>query len=123
MFNVELKFASDVLLKCFNAKIKSKHLEIDPIVKLKYQRENPVDWVDGKCVICNFPIAVEPKGLEFNESEMSYIDFLIRKEHAILRNIYELDEIKKSENISSLVNYQKAFERFLQIIKNMEEEI
>ena len=33
MFNVELKFASDILLKWFNAKIKSKHLELDPMMK------------------------------------------------------------------------------------------
>ena len=52
MFNVELKFASDILLKWFNAKIKSKHLELDPFAKINYLRQNPIDWQDGKCCIC-----------------------------------------------------------------------
>ena len=30
MFNIEIKFATDALLKWFNAKIKSKHLELEP---------------------------------------------------------------------------------------------
>ena len=60
MFNVELKFASDILLKWFNAKIKSKHLEIDSFAKINYQRQNPKDWQNGKCCICRFPLAIEP---------------------------------------------------------------
>ena len=49
MFNIELKFAADVLLKWFNAKIKSKDLEVDLIEKTKFQHENPVDW--GKDIL------------------------------------------------------------------------
>ena len=58
MLNVELKFASDILLKWFNAKIKSKRLEFDPFAKINYQRQNPIDWQDGKCCICRFPLAI-----------------------------------------------------------------
>ena len=58
MLNVELKFAADILLKWFNTKIKSKHLEIEPSIKLKYQRENPIDWEEGKCAICRFQLSI-----------------------------------------------------------------
>ena len=87
MFNVELKFTNDILLKWSNAKIKSKYLELDPFMKLNYQRQNPIDWQGGKCAICRFPLAIEPKGLSFMESDMSYIDFTIRKEHGSLMNV------------------------------------
>ena len=98
MFNVELKFAGDILLKCFNAKIKSKYLELDPFMKLNYQRQNPIDWQGGKCAICRFPLAIEPEGLCFMESDMSYIDFAIGKEHAFLRNIYDPEELKSKKH-------------------------
>ena len=123
MFNVEVKFVSDVLSRWFNAKIKSKHIELDPFVKMAYSRENPIDWTKDKCVICNFPMNVQPKRLSFSGPDMSYIDFMIRKEHAFLRNIYSSDEIMESKNIATIENYQKAFEKYLKIIKNMEEEI
>ena len=113
MFNIELKFASDVLLKWFSIKIKSKHIELDHFVKMAYSRENPIDWNKDKCVTCNFPKDVQPRGLDFNGTDMSYIDFLIRKEHAFLRNIYDVVEIKESKNISTIENYQKAFEKYL----------
>ena len=121
MFNIELKFTSDILLKWFSVKIKSKHIELDPFVKMAYSRENPIDWNKDK-----FPMDVQPRGLDFNGTDMSYIDILTRKEllrKAFLRNIYDVEEIKKSENISTIENYQKAFEKYLKITKNMEEEI
>ena len=103
MFNVELKFASDILLKWFNAKIKSKHLELDPFAKINYQRQNSIDSQDGKCCICRFPLAVTPRGLRFQESEMSYLDFTLRKEHAFLRNIHSAEDLKK---IPKFCNYR-----------------
>ena len=123
MFNVELKFAGDILLKWFNAKIKSKYIELDPFMKLNYQRQIPIDWQEGKCVICRFPLSIEPKGLRFQESDMSYIDFTIRKEHAFLRNIYDVEDLKKSKNIATIESYQKAFECYVTVIKSMEDEI
>ena len=64
-------------------------------MKINYQRQNPIDWQEGKCCICRFPLAIEPRGLSFTESDMSYIDFTIRKEHAFLRNIYDAEDLKK----------------------------
>ena len=123
MFNVELKFVSDILLKWFNTKVKSKYLEIDPFTKLNYQRENPIFRQNGKCAICRFPLSIKVKGLEYNESDMSYLDFTIRKEHVFLRNIYDIADIQKSKNIATLESYQTAFEKYIKIVKCMEDEI
>ena len=65
MFNIELKFAADALLKCFNAKIKSKTLEVYFTEKSKFQHENTIDWEKSKCCICNLPIHVNPRSLEY----------------------------------------------------------
>lgn len=54
------------------------------MVKSKYQIENSVDWEEYKCWVYNFPLQVNDKGSEYEESKMSYTDFLIRKEHKFL---------------------------------------
>ena len=43
MFSCELKVSADWLLKWFNAKIKSNHLELSLDAKGKYEIENPID--------------------------------------------------------------------------------
>ena len=53
---------------------------------------------------------------------MSYIDFTIRKEHAFLRNIYDVEDLKKSKNISTIESYHEAFKRYIKIITCMEDE-
>ena len=83
MFNIEIIFAA--LPKWFNAKAKSRHLELDPFEKINFQKENPIDWEKDKCCICNFSIDVNPKCLQHEEVNMSHFDFLIRKELAFLR--------------------------------------
>ena len=43
MFNIEIKFEAEALLKWFNAKIKSKNLEVDLTENTKFQHENPIN--------------------------------------------------------------------------------
>ena len=40
MFNIELKFAADTLLKWFNIKLKSKNVVIDPKMKINNEIQN-----------------------------------------------------------------------------------
>ena len=94
-FNIELKFACGILLKWFNFKIKSGNLEVSPLKQIQYERENPITE-ESKCVICHFPMKVQTKGLEYDKNEMSYLDVLIRKEHAFIRNIFDEDELKET---------------------------
>ena len=105
MFNTELKFAADVLLKWFNAKIKSKNLELDLTEKNIFQHENEIDWKKDKYCICNLLIDVKVKSLEYEERDVSYFDFLIRKEHAFLRNISSNEKLNRSPSIKYLESY------------------
>ena len=122
LFNIELKFIIDILLKWFNYKIKTCNLEIPPLERLKFERENPITE-ETKCVICHFPMKIQIRGLEFEKNEQSYLDFLIRKEHAFIRNIFDMDELKSCSRIATLENYHKSMMLYCQIVKNAEQEI
>ena len=120
LFNVELKFTCDLLTKWFNYKI--KNLAVTEVTRHLYNRQNPIT-AESKCKICHFPINVSSKGLSFKQNEMPYLDFLIRKEHSFIRNIFSQEELKKSKNISTLESYQSAIELFIHLVKIAENEI
>ena len=100
MFNIELRFACDILMCWFNEKFKKPQTNLNNQVAIDYRRAFPIT-VETKCVICDFPIEVDPKGLEYKENNMSYLDFLIRKEYAFIRNIFDEDDLKQSKYMRS----------------------
>ena len=122
LFNIELKFACDILQKWFNFKIKSNNLAVPEFKRLAFNRGNPITR-ESRCVICHFPLNVSPKGLSFLKNDMSYLDFLIRKEHAFIRDIFDEKDLKKSKNISTLEKYQAAMELFIHLVREAEHEI
>ena len=121
-FNIELKFIHDILIKWFNYKIKSCKIDIPPLEKLKFERENPITE-ETKCVICHLPIKINLKGLAYDNTEQSYLDFLIRKEHAFIRNIFDEKELKNCKRISTLENYHETMSLYINLIKRAEQEI
>ena len=62
MFNIELKFTCDILIKWFNFKFKV--LSISNLLHIEYNRQNPITE-KNTCCICSFPLDVAPKGLKF----------------------------------------------------------
>ena len=63
MFSTEIKFEGDCLIKWFNKKFKSKNIELSNDVKRKYEIENPIDWIEGHCCSCKFPLKINPTNL------------------------------------------------------------
>ena len=57
MFDIELKFACDILMLWFNQKIKKANLTNQE--GIDYKRLNPLT-LDTKCTICDFAIKVDP---------------------------------------------------------------
>ena len=121
MFKVEIKFAADALLKWFNAKIRSKHLELDPFIKIKSQKENTIERLNDKCFICNFLLKINPKYLNFEQSEMSYFDFIIRV--CFFEKIFSQEDLEKTNNLKNLELYYSVFQRFLKIIIFIENDL
>ena len=122
MFNIELKFTCDILMRWFNYKTKSSRLSVPNISAIECNRYHPIT-AETKCCICNFPLDTAPKRLEFEGNEMSYLDFLIKKEHALIRNIYDKSDLKKSKNIASEKIYYDTMVLFIHLVRVTENEI
>ena len=122
MFNTELKFACDVLMCWFNEKFRKTRANLSNADSTQYRRLNPITS-DTKCVICYFGIEVEPKGLKYKENNMSYLDFLIKKEYSFLKKIFDENDLKESKSICNLENYYDKMQLFLHLIKVSEIEL
>ena len=84
----EMFSTGDCLIKWFNKKYRAKNLELSNNVKRKYEIENPIDWIEGRCCICKFPLKINLTNFNATTEQMSYADFVIFKEHTFLRNIF-----------------------------------
>ena len=122
MFNIELKFACDILMCWFNEKFKKPRTNLSNLDSIEYRRLNPITS-DTKCVICDFAIEVDPKGLKYKENDTSYLDFLIRKEYAFFKNIFDEDELKESKRMCDLESYWDEMQLYLHLIKVSEIEL
>ena len=119
MFCTEIKFATNCLLKWYQNKYKNFELSIES--KNEFEKENPIDWENGECVLCRFPLEANPTTPQ-NE-KMSYGDFIIKKEHMFLRNIFSKEELSKSSAINTFESFHKHFIEFLEIVIFLEEGI
>ena len=115
MFSAESALVKTTLLKWFNAKFKRTFTEIKPITKLRFESENKIDWQKDKCVICKFPMRLEPTNSQMSNSVMAYGDFVIRFEHTFLRNIFSEEQLCSAEQIKTLQNYYEFFQKYVQI--------
>ena len=122
MFNIELKFACDILICWFNEKFKRQRTYLSNSDSTQYRRFNPIT-TDIKCVICDFALEVDPKGLNFEESDMSYLDFLTKKEYAFLKNIFDEEDFKKSNAMCNLETYYDKMKLYLHLGRVTEIEI
>ena len=69
----------------------------------------------NKCVICKFPLKIQPTNFKTPDDEMSFRDFVIHYEHNFLRNIYTEKEIKDSDHVKDLKSYYEIFESYIAI--------
>ena len=117
MFCTEIKFATDCLLRWYNSKY--KQLELNEDKKSKYEQENPADWDDDVCFFCKFPLQTNPLLYEKedeNEKKMTYGEFVIKKEHMFLRNVFSKEELSKSLSIATYQAFYNSFIEFLEIV-------
>ena len=123
MFNIELKFACDILNKWFQYKIRPNKMSLSNLERINYNRNNVVT-TDSKCCICKFRLDVMPRSSSLKDkNEISYIDFLIAKEHASIRNIYDESDLKNSKNMCSFQNYYEAMVLYTHLVQVAENEI
>ena len=113
MLCVKLCLVKQIRIKkinnCSNKKIKLQHLEIDLSQKSRYEKDHPIHWNSNKCIICNFPLKIDPIGPDIPNNGMYYGDFYIRYEHKFLRNIYSKGRLQSTPQIKTLQEYFKTF--------------
>lgn len=75
---------------------------------------NPIELRKTKCGICNFESGFG-SSKDFAIEQMTYFDFIVNRECACLRNIYEKEELNECDAIKNIENYQFYFKKFIQI--------
>lgn len=117
IFFTKPKFAADCLMQLFEKKVKSQYLKI--CRKRSLIRMQTHQTGINRFVICNFPLPIDAKRIIASPAEMSFYDFLIRKEHKFL---FYPDRLKISGNLKSLANYYSVYlkYRFYQMIVALE---
>ena len=115
MFCIESALVKKTILKWFNKKFKQQFVELNLMKKLRYEKQNPVNWKTDKCVICKFPLKVEPTNFKTPDDEMSFGDFVIRYEHKFLRNIYANEQIKDPYRLKDLESYYEMLKEYIAV--------
>ena len=94
MFSIESTLVKKTLLKWFNQKFKRSFEKIKPMEKLRFESSNKIDWKKDKCILCKFPMKLEPTNYLTPDSEMTYGDFMIRFEHKFLCNVFTEEQLQ-----------------------------
>ena len=115
IFSIECPLVKKTLLKWFNIKFKRQFEKVNPIGKLRYESQNPVNWNTAKCVICKFPMKLKPTNYLMPDNEKTFDDLVIRYEHKFLRTIYTTKQIQQTDHIKNLQSYYEIFEEYIQI--------
>ena len=88
---------------------KPRSNNLHELKKQLFTRNNPIDWSNKRCVICNFKLAVSLNEVHDTDKLTTWYDFTVQKEHLFLRNIYSEQELKQSERIKDLKQHFEAF--------------
>ena len=91
----------------------------NPVEKLRFERQNPINWKRDKCVICKFPMKLELTNHTTPDNEMTFGDFIIRYEHKFLRNISTTEQIEQSDHIKNLESYYELLKDYIMICNGL----
>ena len=98
MFCCKLKFVVDICNNWIYQKFTKQTVFLDSATK----EQSPLTFNDD-CCICGFELGVT-KIHSASSDKTSYCDFVIKKEHRFLQNIFSKEEILSSETIYNLKN-------------------
>ena len=79
IWNVYVKIWSEPSKLSFFGK-KNPHLGFSQEQKLDYEKKNPLGWEENRCIISDFPLDVNTKGIEAGPAKITYYDFIMIKE-------------------------------------------
>ena len=71
-------------------------------------------------LICNFLLDIQDSHQTGKDKLKTWYDFVIKKEHLFIMNIYSQEEVSSTDNISDISNYYEQFSRFIKIVIQLE---
>ena len=113
MFCCELKLVVAIGNKWIYNRFTRQRLVLDFGTKKKFKEQNPLNFND-LCCICGFELGVTEMSRAQSAKE-SYCDFVIKKEHHFLQNIFSKEVLKWSESIFDSETYYRFFKTFIYI--------
>ena len=75
--------------------------------------QNKIDWQKSRRTICKFPLKLNIT--KFNNSDLTFGDYIVRFEYKFLRNIFTEDQLDSAEQIKNLENYYQFSEEYIKI--------
>lgn len=54
---------------------------IFPRTETRLRKKSPLDWEENRCIISDFPLDVNTKGIEAGPAKITYYDFIMIKEY------------------------------------------
>ena len=91
--------------------------------KRKYEVEFPINWENGCCCLCKFPLIINPMKFDVSLENMSYSNCIILKEHKFLRNIFSEEDLLKTKALRNIEQYHLTFQKNLTILVYLEDSL
>lgn len=70
-------------------------------MKVLFTKKQSVRLGKNGCVICDFPLDAGAKGVNTSVTDMTCYNFIMKKEHKFLRNMFQQEELESSENLKT----------------------
>ena len=81
--------------------------------KRKYEVEFLIDWENGCCCLCKFPLIINLTKFDVSLENISYNNVIVLKEHKLLRNIFSEEDLLKTKALRNIEQYHLAFQKCL----------
>ena len=81
--------------------------------KKKNEVRFPIDWENGCCCLCKFPLIINLTKVAVSLENIFYNNFIVLKDHKLLRNIFSEEDLLKTKALINIEQYHLAFQKCL----------
>ena len=75
-----------------------------------------IDWNKKKCSICSFKLALGSLDGAGKKKIITYLDFVVSKEHIFIRIIVDSEDLENCKEIRTVENYHKSLSYFFKLL-------
>ena len=93
----------------------NRYKELDMLTKQRLKRQNPIHWESTNCAICGFCLPTAASNFP-SDKTTAFLDFVVEKEHSLIRNIFDPEDLTLSKNIETLEKYDASFKKCSELL-------